>query len=125
MSTRSLPHPQEQRDEVAMIKMGFEGRCMQFTVGFYKHGSGFDALKKSIKAVGQYNNFEPAKVIKAFEAVEELVYSVKFGREYSPVMYIQAVNPDDGTDIIRAFGAALPDEIGVQGDKITIRFWWD
>jgi hypothetical protein len=126
MATRAATHPQETRDEVAMVKLGFDGRCMHFTVGFYKHGNGFDALKKCIRVVAEYNGFKAARVIKAFESVEDLVYSVEFGREYSPVMYIKAVNPNDGTEIIQKFGeTSLADEIGIQDDKLTLRFWWD
>jgi hypothetical protein len=126
MSTRTTTHTQEVRDELFLVKSGFNGRCMHFTVGFYKHGNGFETLKKAIRAVSEYNEFNAARVIKAFESVEDLVYSVQFGREYSPVMYIKAINPDDGTEIIQKFGAvSLADEIGVQDDKLTLRFWWD
>ena len=128
------------RDKVAFIKIGFNDACTEFTVGF--HRTEFEDLDKVFRNVQEYNEFQHLKVRKAFASVKDLVYTARFGREASPVLYLK-LNPGlydsvsgeyktfgvvEMTEMIgqirRAFSRARCDEFSVMPDG-SIRIWWD
>ena len=128
------------RDDVEFVRIGYNDACTNFTVRFHRHD--LDTFKKAVRAAGQYNAFEPTNVLKAFAKIEKLVDQVSFGREGSPVMYIEVrpifedrdgkyeINPtatesniEKIMEVFRAEEVAT-DEIHKQGER-TIRLWWD
>ena len=127
------------RDDVNFIRIGFNDASDNFLVKF--HHSDFDHLKQAMINVGDYNEYNGATVVKAFEKIEHLAYEASFGREGSPVLYIrlkreygEGIEPGTGTpigqaEVLNAFQRmkkARADEISVDGyDFAMIRIWWD
>ncbi len=90
--------------------------------------------KRLVSAIGGYNEFEPRKVNKAIDKIQDVVGSIEVGREGSPVLYIH-LSPNwqleqNKERVKEAFKEAKADEVdeveGLFGSKTnTIRVWWD
>jgi hypothetical protein len=124
-----------ERDHVNFVRIGYQDACTDFTVHFYLYsGNGSEQLKDAIRAAGQYNDFSPARVIKAFDKIAHMVDEASFGREGSPVLYLKlksSVAPVDAErlqrlqgEIIAAFKSAAADEADAVSAR-TVRLWWD
>lgn len=74
-----------------------------------------------LKAVGQYNQFKPAKVASAINVVDPGA-KVYVGREGSPVLYIKTTTARVPR-MKSAVRAAKADEVGMS--RGWIRAWWD
>ena len=132
------------RNTVEFVRIGYHDACINFTVHFREFSetdapNRFSELKQAIRAAGQYNEFEPMKVIKALEQVSNMIESIQFGREGSPVMYLRLVSGAwDGAswrkhslktikhmeNVIKgAFSPTVFDEWSRDGN--VIRVWWD
>lgn len=122
------------RDSVEFVRIGYNDACINFLVKFDRYD--FDNLRKAIKNVDEYNEFQGAKVAAAFKKIEHLALSASFGREGSPVLYIRLRREDaevPGTgavigadEVLKAMKSTLPDEADVErNDAGMLRFWWD
>lgn len=128
------------RDHVNFVRIGYNDACTDFVVRFHHYD--FDQLEKAIKNVGDYNEFNGAAIAKAFAKIKHLVYSVEFGREGSPVLYLHlkrdytegVTTPGTGDpigveEVMKAFKGMRkhsPDEaFADQYDAGSLRFWWD
>jgi hypothetical protein len=128
---------------IAMIRHGFSDallsqgdlngafvdRCLSFTVQFYVGTQdGFHDLWSALHQVKYYNDFSAGRVIAVFRALEDRngvipgVSRIRFGREYSPVMYIDCDTKDRAKKLKDCFDYARPDEVDRTGK--TIRLWW-
>jgi hypothetical protein len=129
MSTRAAV-TEHARNSVEFVRIGFNDCCIFFTVGFYRHD--FADFRLAVKAAGQYNNFDPRAVLKAFDKIADSLDRVYFGREGSPVMYLKVEHSEDPAEIERrlvaveaAFGRGVEvDEMDRAGTR-TLRCWWD
>lgn len=79
------------------------------------------SLPVVLKAIGQYNEFNPSRVARAIMSVDKHA-SVYVGREGSPALYIKTT-PGKAPRMRAALKAARADEIGTK--KGYIRAWWD
>jgi hypothetical protein len=132
------------RNNVEFVRIGYNDACIDFTVTFREFSlntNRFAELKQAIRAAGQYNEFEPAKVIKAIEQVDTLIDEVQFGREGSPVMYLRLIRGvwDQSAKTVNVYTTAKLRSIEKQikgafsetvfdewsRDKLAIRIWWD
>lgn len=134
------------RSDVAFVAIGYNDACTNFLVRF--HRGDFDNLKRAITAVDSYNEFRGKQVAAAFAKIEHLAYYASFGREGSPVLYVELdgfeKTPEqlakDAAAVTAAFKAVRADEQAVytrtvvsnsfnakaNGKSITIcRAWWD
>ena len=133
------------RDTVEFVRIGYHDACINFTVQFREFSSNdrnrFAELKQAIRAAGQYNEFEPSKVIGALDLVSNFIEEIQFGREGSPVMYLRLIAStwDSASEtwhkhssktlrhiegfIKGAFSNAVFDEFSREGN--VIRVWWD
>lgn len=93
-------------------------RKLQFVASRSVKASGVLAI---LKAIGQYNQFRPAKVATAINVVDPNA-KVYVGRDYSPVLYIKTT-PARESRMRSALRAAKADEIGKR--RGWIRAWWD
>lgn len=136
------------RNTVEFVRIGYHDACIDFTV-LFREFSGesknrFAELKKAIHAAGQYNEFEPAKVVSALDKVSNLIEQVQFGREGSPVLYLRLIASVWSTEtetwrkysayelegmeqrVKHAFANTVFDEWDRdKTDGVTIRVWWD
>ncbi len=122
-------------DYVGTIQRGYSETqgCLEFLVSF--HRSNVNLLKKAVLTTLKlgYNEFSAKRFVTAFEKIESLVMRTKFGREYSPVVYLtlKPGAPEDAADQVRlAFKPTKFDVFYVGTDFIydkckTIRIWWD
>ncbi len=97
------------------------------------------SLASAISAVGRYNDFEGPRVGKWIREHKDVIWKVRFGREYSPVMYITPVpfhleKPrtkaqekklvqdmiDAGSVMLSASETHL-----VNPSTLEVRLWWD
>lgn len=117
---------------VELVTYGYNEptRCLTFTVDFYaRDREAFHELWKALHAVKYYNDFSAGRIIACFRELEDIsgtipgVSRIRFGREYSPVMYIDCVSKERAKELLRAFDYAVPDEADRTGK--TIRLWWD
>jgi hypothetical protein len=134
------------RDSVEFIRIGYHDACIDFTVKFREWSGSlwtnrFMELKQAINAAGEYNEFDPSKVIKAIEQVDTLIDEVQFGREGSPVMYLRLISGtwDEFSKTFRKHTSAklhnLEKHIRVafsdtafdewSRERNVIRVWWD
>jgi hypothetical protein len=130
------------RDSVEFVRIGYHDACINFVVKFREWSGSterFTELKQAINAAGQYNEFEPSKVIRAIEQVCCFIDEIQFGREGSPVMYLRLISHiQDGevwfkhsaktlrrieNVIKKAFSKTMFDEWSREGN--VIRVWWD
>jgi hypothetical protein len=123
-------------DYVGTIVRGYSETvgCLRFHVVFDRHN--YDEMKKGVKkALGRdgYNEFSAAKFTTAFNKIEPLVFRARFGREYSPVVYL-TLKPDATDEDLETVKAAFKntkyDEYAVgtdfpQDKCKVIRIWWD
>lgn len=74
---------------VELVKVAYANGCMNFRTETIRDQKVF---ADSLKAIGQYNSFEPEEV---FEAIKPhfQYFDWVVGREYSPVLYAQAKRP--------------------------------
>lgn len=74
--------------QVKMIEQGYTEGPMMFRVYFVRQE--LQVVKECMDVVGEYNEFRASKVFSALRKLDEagLLYSVEFGREYSPVLYL-------------------------------------
>lgn len=93
-------------------------RKLQFVASRSVKASGVLAI---LKAIGQYNQFRPAKVATAINVVDPNA-KVYVGRDYSPVLYIKTTSARESR-MRSALRAAKADEIGKH--RGWIRAWWD
>lgn len=124
-----------QRDTVQFVKIGFNDACINWLAVFNRYE--FEDLYKSIASVTEYNNFVGANVAKVAKHIAPYVNSFSFGREGSPVLYIElkreAVEQRGKDELVseirEAFEPVLPDEFHVGtsffGDAVTLRVWFD
>lgn len=144
--------PKAQQTADAIFDAVFE-RSLHFQVEL-----DFDATRAFIRRINQYNDFHWAHVLDALDDVDRLIprrhygpenphngerdYTLKIGREGSPVLYIERLEVGnkvplrDGTiksicEEMELIGKADEADASVeplsfaQGRKVTFRFWWD
>lgn len=78
----------------------------------------------------QYNGFEGKNAVAFLKENLKKIYEIKFGREYSPVLYIKLLRDVDGDVFKNAVQDTLhPDENDFQGDlessQRVLRVWFD
>src|SRR5271166_3440895 len=115
------------RDAVEFVRIGYNDACTNFKVWF--HSSDFDLFSKAVYAAGEYNAFRPPLVNRAFAQIKDLLRSVEFGREGSPVMYLELKSEHKDNhavafNIRSTFISTTPSEFNVRPDG-KIRIWWD
>ena len=95
--------------------------------------SGKVPITKTIEAIRDltsYNNFEGKAVAIALENLlkENQIKSISFGRESSPVLYLNLQVNADKYYVMEALRELRPDELDEvekHFQTITIRAWWD
>ncbi len=142
MNTQSPFDVMYNRDDVAFVGIGYNDACIDFLVRFPKYR--FDQLEQAIKNV-RYNAFNGVAVAKTFAKIKHLAESASFGREGSPVLYINLrrehedslgnyIEPGKGNpigvdEVFTAFDTlrkSKPDEAMADFyDNALLRFWWD
>lgn len=130
------------RNDVEFVRIGYHDACINFLVTFRtysREANRFADLKKAVHAAGEYNEFSPSAVCAAISQASYLVQTIQFGREGSPVMYLE-INPGrfEGDKYVEytskelraielqvkgAFSDTRFDEWSRTGN--TIRVWWD
>jgi hypothetical protein len=128
------------RDPVEFVRIGYNDCSINWLAVFNKYE--FAEALESIQSVDSCNNFSGKTVARALTTVLPLAYKVSFGREGSPVLYIELDlsklqdNPEalalarDSSiaSIKKAFARTQYDEFHTAQsfwDTTTIRFWWD
>lgn len=130
--------------EVKMIAQGYKEGPMMFRVWFAQRD--LATVKEALYAVGSYNEFAAGQVFRALSKVSELglLYSLEFGREYSPVLYLSleggrivgeewhdydAEEHAENVEAVRkAFRGTKHDEFSVTYNEKGVpqfRIWWD
>lgn len=114
---------------LSIVKLGYalddptdQHRCLNFRVGFTDHEAAFSALV----AIGDYNEFNGAKVAQAIQSARLGRYTrILVGREGSPVIYFPYVGDmDERERLMTALREADADECDVTPDG-SVRAWWD
>ena len=118
-------------------------RCLDFRMDVRP-----EEFPEYCRAIGQYNEFDPEKVIDALTPVLPHVSDIRIGRAYSPVVYLTLKYFGDGysgvennrrvaTEIEEAALAAGAEEVGVEDGAsppsaqpqdvmvYRMRLWWD
>lgn len=135
------------RDTVEFVRIGYHDACINFTVQFREFSGNdkdrFAELKRAIHAAGQYNEFEPVKIIAALDACSNLIEEIRFGREGSPVMYLRLIACTWDSNIEQWFKYSAKKLQSIEHqikevfttantvfdewsrDGLTIRVWWD
>jgi hypothetical protein len=72
-------------DLIEFVRLGFHDCSLDFKVRLGRA----DHLADVLNAAGDYNDFEPSRVFHALADVLPSVSSIEFGREASPVMYVE------------------------------------
>jgi hypothetical protein len=122
---------QHERNSVKFIGIGYNDACVDFQVKFYRHN--FSDLEQAIRNVTSYNEFRGAAVAKAFSKIKHLVVSASFGREGSPVLYIELERDNEyfppetaRREVFAAIQTTKPDEANIDSyNDALLRFWWD
>jgi hypothetical protein len=126
----------EENQYVQTVVDGFSDTrgCLEFLVTFNNYN--FDLLPQAVeKALGKdgYNDFSAKRFVTAFEKIKDKLFRVRFGREYSPVVYLVLKHdstPEDIDAVSKAFSRTKFDERYITKDAIynncpMIRIWWD
>lgn len=108
-------------------------RCLTFTAYFYVvTEDGFHDLWSALHQVKYYNDFSAGRVIAQFRLLEDNytgvipgVRRIRFGREYSPVLYIECDSKKRAQELYDTLDKDYlrASEYSVKGK--TIRLWWD
>ena len=69
---------------VEFVRLGYNDVSLDFKVDV----SDFDEFSQCVQAIGQYNEFEPTRVIEALTSIFPEVNNVVVGREHSVCLYI-------------------------------------
>ena len=114
----------------------FFDKSLQFTVLFRKNS--LTDLMAAIKSVGSYNNFSGRHVAKFIQELENdgFYFSAEFGRDYSPVLFLQTSEENFKKFNIEQRAKAksvAANEIqtaymGYEGEEardVRVRIWWD
>jgi hypothetical protein len=99
-------------------------RCLNFRVGFTDHEAAFSALV----AIGDYNEFDGARVAQAIKSVGLDRYTrIMVGREGSPVIYVGPFFGDRDKTMLSTLTAKLQDVAADECDfdGRLLRAWWD
>src|ERR1051326_4139221 len=86
---------------------GYAKRCLQFTVEF----TSVPQLCRAIRLVKQYENFCGDGVAVVVNMFSDSILSGKFGREYSPVLYLTVKSGTDAQQIIGALKMQQANEV--------------
>jgi len=80
----------------------------------------------AVRGVESYNAFRGEDVADVLAKIlhDKIAYSVSFGREGSPVVYLWVKSDEDQKTVLRLLKGLEPDELDVVGNN-TIRAWWD
>ena len=80
----------------------------------------------AVRGVKSYNAFRGEAVADVLEKIlhDKIAYTVSFGRESSPVVYVWAKEEKDQKTVLGLLKGLEPDELDVVGSDI-IRAWWD
>lgn len=147
---QTLEQNQVNQDAVDLVKYGYgdmhglKTRSLDFRTESFRN---YETFAAALAMVPRCNNFDGAAVAKRFKSLWPELMSVKFGREGSPVLYVQVpywsnqvyaktmcVEPVKLTDQERANLAALvqsagnaleADENSYDDKSGTVRLWWD
>ena len=113
-----------------LFKLFFENNLM------FKVSIDNDQFKPLVKAIGEYNEFNPDRVIRVLLPLIKTDEDIKIsiGREFSPVIYLEKyiekdTNLEEEKQKFDKIGKRLlADEISidnVQDIKIKVRYWFD
>jgi hypothetical protein len=147
---QTMTENQVNQDAVDFVKYGYgdshglKTRSLDFRTETFAN---YETFAAALAMVPGYNNFDGPAVAKRFKSLWPELMSVKFGREGSPVLYVQVpywsnqvyaktmcVAPVMLTDQERANLAALvqsagnaleADENSYDAQAGTVRLWWD
>ena len=117
----------DNQNGVALVERGYNEptRCLNFRVGFPTYGDGRDCAIKAVEAIGQYNSFDPARVVPVLIGMVELSRGygeIMVGRQSSPVIYVRCTETE-ATAIMAEFHDASADECDYCDGYV--RAWWD
>lgn len=113
-------------EKITAIAYKEETRCLDYRV---MASSISDAIA-AVKAIGQYNEFDPSKVIEGLKEVNKKYpkIAVQIGRESSPVIYLKWLNftgimDVNANEVKGMMAETRPDEC--DSDEFGMRLWWD
>jgi hypothetical protein len=116
-----------------MVREGFKnGGALRFQVSAIPDSPAWHAMLNEIAKI-QYNDFNGEIIAQFLHANHNDYRMIRFGREYSPVLYLEYFRPLslDDIDELRTFFTTKgtpTSELNVSEDDIlgdTVRLWWD
>ena len=109
-----------------VVQLGYDKDVLHFRVEAPCFADRHRELTRAIRRVKEYNEFKGPDVADVVDTLVEhaIVTMVAFGREGSPVLYLEPNGPELIPTIKKAFEVSKPDECDVQPDG-TVRLWWD
>lgn len=108
-----------------IVRFGFED-VLLFRVGAYSKSE----MKELLEAMGpiEYNAFSGVEVAGELDRMigSRMISVLWFGRELSPVIYIEPHEQKFSKAIAKAMESLNADEVDIEKDwKGTVRAWWD
>jgi hypothetical protein len=126
-ATKRKPSTKESAIE-KMIRLGFEGGILFFRVSAYQGDERPQLVRAISRMPRDWEKFEPVAVAGFVRRLifNDLARMVTFGREYSPVLYIEPASGVHSDVIVELAGKwnLAHDEMSITPEK-TVRIWWD